>query len=315
MKSVMAIICILFFFSCMGPAVRDYNNQGPSIGVQNNKPGICDYDPNKPDCDGDRMNDDCELAIGTEVCSPDSDNDGIQDALDCPPNDPECENVKEKSFFAQAADKLKNEVLVGNSALSSKASPGTSVTITKQELFLADANHLSLIPKGIVDLCQGKTPFLAISVRASIVIEKCLSNTSSQCTNEIVPNVALDLCAGNINADFNGNTLNITDFKWTHAEAGNLRKFNPNVLVDKSVVQNTELNFEVLDKKMLDEGELITKIEIDWDNKWVVHGDFEGTDQNTSFDSQTFKVKNKWKRINQSEIDLGFNGHYAATNG
>ncbi len=108
------------------------SSEAPVVGVNNSPCDISQYDPSK-DSDGDGVTDDCEALAGTNPNAVDSNNNGINDLMDVPPNQmsPQDQYALDNYRYQQLADALG----LGSAATSGQAPSGATVAVQRKMAF------------------------------------------------------------------------------------------------------------------------------------------------------------------------------------
>jgi hypothetical protein len=217
-----------------------------------------------PDTDGDGLNDKCEIALGSDPNSKDSNGNGIGDKQDIPepktpvpvdcltqdPNNypPECKWYFEANGARQSnTEDIARAGLLGESALNSKAPNGTKIAVQKQVIRIVN-NGIGLGTddgsgdlQDIQDFCTDKdskkmTSFIYYQVVGTVKFCAASANPGLQDCEGTAEPTMLELCGpltvpGVIPANTHDNQdIVVNKFRWT-AGRTYLGKFTPHSLI------------------------------------------------------------------------------------
>lgn len=228
---------------------------------------VCE-DKTLVDTDGDGMNDECEILLGTNPNDPDTDDDGIDDKKDfpapttppnCPATDPnnyppECRQYWEANGARRdnVAD-ISRAGLLANSALNSKAPNGTQIAVTQQVIYIvnngqglgdATAEEINYMNTLCTDT-QNVAMTNYIYYRVMGTVKFCNATGapgSDSCEGEAPQDTKLELC-GPLNhssiANPSSNTdIVINNFKWSTGRTY-LGKFMATTLINNEKESTT----------------------------------------------------------------------------
>lgn len=307
----------IFLIACGGPLPVANGILDPGNGTGSGNTGVCAAGAEGADDDADGVTNACEDLLGLDKNDPNTTKtNDIPDGQDVPP----CESTNtclegaKQDFMNRLLSQMGNSMLVGGSAFTGTAPPGTYVKLSNQKLHIY-ANQKGEQVGSVATFCSTDagatlTSYLYIELSGSV----CTSDGASGCDKDSNYHAAtLSLCAANA---FEGHDptleapVTLTNFKWTAGMAannGSSFKFNPGALIASASSSTASVVLTGQNKVTNSESVLyFDRLETLWTSTYQISGtikDDTGQPVTVNYSDLKNTVKKDWKRTGSANLD------------